>query len=334
MYLIIPIFINHQGCPHLCLFCNQNAINGVCGQYDEPPIRAIIEEWLERSRGDRQVQVAFYGGSFTCLPLGRQQAMLQEVRPFLDSGRVHGIRLSTRPDCITPEICLNLKRHGVLLVELGVQSFDDDVLCKAKRGHTAKDTRRAIALLQEKGIDVGIQLMAGLPGEDSRSFLMSVKETVKMRPSLVRIYPVLVVAHSELSQLYAEGRYRPLSLNKAIALSCKAKEIFDKSGIKVIRMGLQASQSLERDLVAGPYHPAFGELVTSRTWFTRVRRLLTSHAGKKNVEIHISKRDLSAFVGLKKRNLKRLEQLGLLHIMTLVTRNDLERGTLNDVVCK
>ncbi len=335
MYLVIPIFITHQGCPHLCLFCNQSSITGIPENKDSglPPIRATIDTWLDRSHQHQHVQVGFYGGSFTCLPQEKQEALLREVQPYLDSGKVHGIRLSTRPDCVDGNICSSLKKHGVVLVELGVQSLDNEVLLKALRGHTFKDCREAVTQLKDAGIMVGVQLMVGLPGESTSSFLRTIHETVKLKPSLVRIYPVVVVARSGLEKLYRNGNYRPLSLNKAIALTVKAKEIFDKEGIKVIRMGLQPSESLEKEVIAGPYHPSFGELVNSRTWFTRVRRLLASYTGQKKVEIQISSRDLSAFVGPGKRNMKRLEDLGLLKKMTLVTRKDLKRGTLNDVVC-
>ncbi len=335
MHLIIPIFISHQGCPHRCLFCNQNSITGITvpNEGEMPPIEATIEEWLARSRRHQNVQVAFYGGSFTCLSHDRQNRMLAAVQPYLETGRVNGIRLSTRPDCVESDICTNLKEYGVVLVELGVQSLDDMVLQEASRGHSANDCRRAVSLLKESGLEVGVQLMPGLPGEDTRSFLRTVRDAVRLKPALVRLYPVLVIAHSGLAELYAKGEYRPLSLNKAIALTGKAKEIFDNAGIRVIRMGLQPSESLERELMAGPYHPAFGELVRSRAWFTRVRRLLASFAEEKRVEIHICERDISAFVGPRKMNLKRLERLGLLKKMTLIPEKELERGTLYDVVC-
>ncbi len=335
MHLVIPIFIPHQGCPHRCLFCNQISITGIGSdrEYELPQIASTIEQWLSRSRRQQTTHVAFYGGSFTCLPWDRQERMLAVVQPFIEEGKVDGIRLSTRPDCVDPTICKNLRQNRVVMVELGVQSLDNAVLVKSQRGHTANDCRQAVSHLKKAGLAVGIQLMPGLPGESSRSFFRTVRETIALGPSLVRLYPALVVANSGLAEMYAAGEYVPLSLNRAIALTCKAKKMFDTAGIKVIRMGLQPSESLEKELLAGPYHPAFGELVNARAWFKRVRRLMSGYPMEKNVEIHISDRDLSAFVGPRKVNLRRLEHLGLFQKMTIVTEKDMERGTLKDVVC-
>ncbi len=295
-------------------------------------IDATITSWLARAKPGRRVQVAFYGGSFTCLPLDQQERMLGAVRPYLAHGDVHGLRLSTRPDCLDAEICTFLQEMGVETVELGVQSLDNAVLEKARRGHTALDCRRAVSLLQKAGIEVGIQLMPGLPGENTRSFFRGVREVVTLAPAFVRLYPVLIVNNSGLAEMYRLGQYRPLSLNRALALTRRAKEMLASAGIRIIRIGLQPSTSLERELVAGPYHPAFGELVAARDWFLRTRRLLATIPAESLVTIRISSRDLSAFVGPRRSNMKRLEGLGLADRLIVKTDKERERGTLTYVV--
>ena len=262
MPLVIPLFIPHRGCPHLCLFCNQNSITGAgeAAAMDGAEVGRTIRTWLARSPGRREVQAAFFGGSFTCLPRREQQELLLAVRPFLDSGEVDLIRLSTRPDCISGEICGFLAAHRVAIVELGIQSFDDQVLQRARRGHTAGDSRRAAGLLQEAGMQVGMQLMPGLPGETTRSFLRGISEAIRIAPDFVRLYPAVVLRNSGLAADCLAGRYRPLSLNRAVALAARAKEMLDAAGIPIVRMGLQASTELEKEILAGPYHPAFGEL--------------------------------------------------------------------------
>ena len=335
MPLVIPLFIPHRGCPHLCLFCNQNSITGAgeAAAMDGAEVGRTIRTWLARSPGHREVQAAFFGGSFTCLPRREQEEMLLAVRPFLDSGEVGRIRLSTRPDCISGDICRFLAAHRVAIVELGIQSFDDQVLQRARRGHTAGDSRRAIGLLQEAGLQVGMQLMPGLPGETSRSFVSGIAEAIRLKPAFVRLYPAVVLKNSGLAVDCLAGRYRPLSLNRAVALTARAKEMLDAAGIPIVRMGLQASAELEKEILAGPYHPAFGELVLSRLWFRRIRRRLAGLAADEHLTIRISGRDRSAVVGRHKMNIRRLESLGFAGRFTLHDEHR-ERGSVEYAVSK
>ncbi len=333
MALVIPIFIPHRGCPHQCLFCNQQSITGQDGgsRRSEVEIGRTVEEWLVRSPGRGEVQVAFYGGSFTCLPVEEQIGMLSAVRPFLDSGRVVSIRLSTRPDCIDSDVCSLLQKFGVKTVELGVQSMDDRVLKKSRRGHTVLDSMEAFWLLREAGMQVGIQLMVGLPAETTISFLSGINEVIRLRPDFVRLYPVLVVKKSELEDLYHTGEYKPFSLNKAVALTAKGFSRLRRMGIPVVRMGLQPSESLEQSLVAGPYHPSFGELVQSRIWFKRIRKKLAALNHDEKVTIFVSHRDLSAINGMNRRNIKRLNESGFRDRFIIKADKRLERGRIKYV---
>jgi histone acetyltransferase (RNA polymerase elongator complex component) len=326
MPLVIPVFIPHQGCPQQCLFCNQHSITGE--KEERIDVAAIIRQWLKRARRspgleeDRpQVQVAFFGGSFTCLPITRQQELLAAVQPFLRSAQV------ARPDCIDREACSFLRSYGVRIVELGVQSLDDHVLQASWRGHDAEDSRRAVALLQEAGIEVGIQLMPGLPRETTGSFLQTIREVIVLAPAFVRLYPVLVVAQSGLAESYRLGDYQPLSMNKAIALTCRAKTMLTAAAIRVVRIGLQPSSTLEQALLAGPYHPAFGELVASRIWFNKIRKMLAGCPVGQRVSLQISPRDLSAVIGMKRLNILRFERLGMADKLEIITDVNMKRGT-------
>lgn len=334
MPFVIPFFIPHQGCPHQCLFCNQNSITGrSCTEGDlKNRIEETLTQWLPRRRKTEESHFAFYGGSFTCLPKTVQQSMLEAVQPWLRRGEVDAIRLSTRPDCVDKTNCDFLVHYGVRIVELGVQSLDDGVLQASLRGHTEKDCVDAAGHLHRASLEVGVQLMPGLPQESRYSFMQTIKKAIVMQPSFVRLYPALVVANSGLADLYKKGEYSPLSLEMAIALTAWARRSFIKAGIRVVRMGLQPSESLESSLLAGPYHPAFGELVISRDWLKKTRQLLAANPGKK-VEITISPRDLSAFNGRKRANIERLKELGLTDRFEIVVDQYMERGKMKHVVC-
>ena len=331
--LVIPVFIPHQGCPQSCLFCNQVSISGQHehSANDTELVESTVRMWLARSR-KQQTQVAFYGGSFTCLARDRQQSLLDAVQPFIAAGDVQSIRLSTRPDCIDEAVCEFLKEKQVSTVELGVQSLDNAVLQASRRGHDAADSLRAVEIIQDAGMELGIQLMPGLPKETFRSWLATVKEVLRLRPDCVRIYPTLVIDGAALAENYGDGAYTPLSMNQAIVYCCRAKELFEAAGIRVLRLGLQAADNLENSLVAGPYHPAFGELVTARLWLKRSRKILSSLPASSHIVFTLSDRDVSAFVGRKRCNIERLETF-LQHeaqqkTFTFATDRTLARGTL------
>ncbi len=330
MVLVIPIFIPHEGCPHCCVFCNQRRISG----FKERPVsaadvQATIQLWLGREKSaERRVQVAFYGGSFTGLPEKRQQELLDAVAPFVEQGRVQAIRLSTRPDYIDAGIVTFLQANHVSIVELGVQSMDDGVLRASGRGHTAADVEQAVTVLRDSGMEIGIQLMLGLPGETRRDLLKTVGRVIALRPDFVRIYPVLVVKNSELACLYEQGKYQPISLDKAVVLAAWMKKCFDQAAIRVVRMGLQAGTELEESLLAGPWHPAFGELVKSRLMLQQTRKLLAGvQPGNKTI-LSISPRDQSVFRGMKSQNMVRLQEMGLSDSFTLTTDPDQQRNTV------
>lgn len=331
---IIPLFIPHQGCPHRCIFCNQHPLTGNAGgESPASPTRQAVESeislWLARSpRQGRRVEVAFYGGSFTGLPADRQQELLSAVQPFLHRGLVDAIRLSTRPDYITQDTAAFLQSFGVETVELGVQSMDQNVLDQSLRGHNTQQTANAIDLLKKAGINTGAQLMIGLPGETSFGALSGAKQLALLQPDFARLYPALVIRGSGLEALYHEGPYRPLSLPRAIALAARVTTILAQHDIPVIRTGLQPSAELEGNLLAGPYHPAFGELVKSRLFFNSIRKQLCRFRDKP-CRLIVSERDRSLFNGQKRCNINRLKQLHLLDRVSVVfTATASPRGTI------
>ena len=331
---VIPIFIAHQGCPHRCVFCDQFAITGNTRTEEDPvgpaDVRKTIDQWLKHYRGDGrdEVQAAFYGGSFTGLPIPRQAELLGAVKPYIDDGRVGSIRLSTRPDYLDEAIVALLKANGVAIVELGIQSLDPDVLKRSARGHSAAQSENAVRLLRKNGFMVGVQLMCGLPGDTTATLMATVRKVVDLAPDFVRIYPAVIIRGSGLEKLYRDGGYRAMSLLRAVALAGRMREIFHVHGVKVVRMGLQPSPELAEKVVAGPYHPAFGELVLSRALFRQARKLLRSAGINRVKRLAVAARDESAFRGPENVNMKRLAGLGLLAGVEIVFDKEQERNTV------
>ncbi|MCX5855402.1 MAG: radical SAM protein [Deltaproteobacteria bacterium] len=255
----------NRGCPHRCLFCNEQL---TAGDRPERITEAAFTETVRThlagaGRKSGPVQIAFYGGTFTGMVREEQRRLLKLAAPFLREGAADGIRISTRPDGIDAEGLDFLRSSGVTTVEVGAQSLHDEVLLRSRRGHTADDTVRALALLRQKGFETGIHLMAGLPGDSPGRFVETIERVIALRPDMVRIHPTLVLRDTPLAQAFREGNYLPLGLADAVALCKNALKALTAAGIPVIRLGLQTTRELEEPgaVVAGPFHPAFRSLV-------------------------------------------------------------------------
>ena len=261
---IIPIFIPHAGCPHQCVFCNQKTISGQKTAAVEGA-KEQINKWLEWVKPSTENEAAFYGGSFTGLDLALQKELFALTDELLDCKVIGSVRLSTRPDYIDEERLELLRAHGVKLVELGVQSLDDSVLKAAERGHTAQQVTEAVALLKSYGFKVGVQLMVGMPGQNFASVKATVEQVLALQPDVARIYPLLVIKGTPLAKSYEAGEFEPLTLEEAVRQAAYVYQHLSEAGVKIIRVGLQPDDELcaEGNIIAGPFHPAMGELVQS-----------------------------------------------------------------------
>ncbi|WP_321494942.1 radical SAM protein [uncultured Desulfobacter sp.] len=324
--LVIPFFIPHQGCPHLCVFCNQRLIakqtsNEQSFDSEAQRLSAVIHTYLQFKKNRDQVELAFFGGNFLGLETARVLALLGEVQPWIRQGQIHKIRCSTRPDTVTQKILDLARPFGLETVELGVQSMDDSILALAERGHTSEDTRQALALLKENGLNTGVQVMIGLPGDDDAGAVRTARELAELGPDFARIYPLLVLNGSRLAQWYRSGRYVPLSLDQAVDQTKKMVAIFRRAGVSVTRIGLQATQMMDDadQMISGPWHPAFGHLVLSSLMFDqackKIDRLLDGLTEKnenpekpRNLVLQVNPKSLSRLQGNRKANLGRLTQ--------------------------
>jgi histone acetyltransferase (RNA polymerase elongator complex component) len=306
---IVPFFISHRGCPHRCVFCDQQKIAGAVGVFPSAgEIRDTVAAYRKTS-GCRVVDVAFYGGSFTGLVREDQQRLLLPLQDLIAAGEVSSVRVSTRPDTIDAATAGFLHAAGVDVVELGVQSMDDTVLRQAERGHTAADVGKAVSCLKSEGIAVGVQLMPGLPGDTMGISLASLSSVLELRPDFLRIYPTVVVAGTPLSQSFADGSYRPLSLVEAVDLCKRLLHRALLSGVPIVRMGLQPTVDLERvgTILAGPYHPAFRQMVEGELCYDLLERLAPLCTdGAEPITVSCSPPKIADFVGQKRSNVRRL----------------------------
>lgn len=267
-HINIPIFIPELACPFRCIYCDQCKISGSRHIPDVVTILDTIRQHLNTIPEGAEVQVAYFGGNFTGLPPDKQNHYLSLIQPFIKRGDVQSIRLSTRPDYINREILDQLKRFHVETIELGAQSMDNSVLTASARGHTAEDTVMASRLIREYGFSLGLQMMIGLPEDHADKAMATAQKIIDLGASSTRIYPTLVISGTRLETLYQKKKYRPLSLANAVSLSKDLLQQFEHAGVTVLRIGLHPSEELlsGENLVAGPFHPSFRELVETEIW--------------------------------------------------------------------
>jgi histone acetyltransferase (RNA polymerase elongator complex component) len=327
--LIIPIFLPNLGCRERCLFCNQKASSG--GLPSPSSVRNFIEASLNRfpsEKEDREKQVAFYGGSFTAIHRDDQVCYLKEVQPFLASGLIDSIRISTRPDALDGETLSLLKEYSVKTVEVGVQSMIDEVLLLAHRGHCAANTVNAVSRLQDKKFEVGLQLMIGLPGDTCNRFLQTLDRVIELQPDFIRIHPTLVLKGAPLEDVWRAGEYSPLPLDETVQWLKKGILKLEESSIRVARIGLQPTKELERDYLAGPYHPALHQLIDSAIFFDMAMSLLQVSQKNGRALFLCHPKEVSNLRGQKNENILRLKKHFKLSEVIIEGRQELPRGFL------
>lgn len=333
-HFIIPIFIPHQGCPHLCVFCKQKTITNRSENLRTPDdIRNTIELALQSKQflNGGTKEVAFYGGTFTSLPTSSMKKMLGAVRPYMQEGIIHAIRLSTRPDSLDEHKLNILELHGVSTVELGVQSMDNRVLTLSNRGHSAVDTVNAVKMLKKRRFKVGVQLMPGLPGDSRELFMNTIDKITGLKPDMARLYPTLVIRGTKLAQWYKQGKYTPMGLNDTVSLCKEACIKLENSGIPVIRIGLMSSPSLLKkgEIIAGPWHPSLGSLVRSAIHLEKVRPYLPATGEAKTITLRAPQREIPLIMGYHKSGMRHIETITGALIKAIIPDDSIPSGKIS-----
>ncbi len=311
-HINIPIFIPHLGCPNQCVFCNQRTISGTV-KFDITKVRDIIEDSLRTVDSDDEVEIAFFGGSFTGIDRALMTELLEIAHSYIEKGSVQSIRCSTRPDYISEEILEILGRYGVKVIELGLQSGSARVLALSKRGHSFEDEKRACKLIVDGGFTLVGQMMIGLPGSTLEDEIRTAEFIISSGASYARIYPTVVFRDTELCSMTVSGEYTPLSVEEAAERSAEVLLHFIRAGVPVIRLGLCASENLsdERAYFAGPNHPALGELAYSALY----RKIIIDNAKKFSftdkdiLKVTVARGELSKAIGQRKRNKNLIKEI-------------------------
>ncbi len=329
----IPFFVLHKGCPFKCVFCDQNSITGDYVGDRPEEVEKKVQEYLKTMDPARQrIQVGFFGGSFTGIPLDEQISFLRPLKKFISDGSISGVRLSTRPDYIYPENLDILQKHGVTTIELGVQSASDKVLELSRRGHTHQDICTSSVMIKDFGFDLVHQMMLGLPGSDHKEELFTATEAVRLGASEARIYPLIVLEGTPLSESWKNGEYEALSEEEAVSRATHVWLLLLDGGVDVIRCGLHASKELidGNKICDGPFHPAFGSKVRSNIYSLLLEKIAKVLKGAQAEQIVVNPSEGSELRGFSKMNIEMLR--GILRKKDIAIDNELPRFHIKVVV--
>ena len=308
---IIPIFIPHRGCKNECVFCNQRKISGETRNVSEDDVRCEIEKYLKMYKDPkREKQIAFFGGSFTGLDIEDQVRFLNVANEYIKKGLVKNIRISTRPDYITELILKILKEKNVEVIELGVQSMADDVLEASKRGHTSAQVIKASKLIKKYGFKLGHQIMIGLPKSTEEKEIYTINECIKLKPDVIRIYPVYVLKESKLYEMYETKEYKALSLDEALKRTMEVYNICVENKLNVIRIGLQTTEEINSKNcdIKGPVCDNYKERVLSLMAKNIVLEKIKKAKKGRKLTINSNEKEINYVVGQKHENIKEYEK--------------------------
>ena len=318
----IPIFIPELACPNRCIYCNQRHISGQLQAVKPEEIKQIIEQHLATFIRPSEVELAFFGGSFTGIDEKDMLTYLQIVQPYIEQGEIKSIRISTRPDYINEKILDILQQYNIKDIELGAQSLNEEVLAFAKRGHTVRDVENASQLIKSYGFSLGLQMMIGLPLDSVEKSKETAKKILELGAESTRIYPTLVINNTDLADLYRQNKYKALSLDEAVDWTTEIYKIFSQSSIKILRVGLHPSEALINgtELLAGPFHVSFKELVLTKIWQEKFEKLPIN-----TKTILVNPKEINYAIGYNSKNKQLLQKK--FPYLKFISDSNVELGT-------
>lgn len=305
----ISIFVPHIGCPNMCSFCNQHVISGAQKAPTAQEVTDTCKKALKEVSSPGNTEIAFFGGSFTAIPREYMTELLEAASGFVGEGGFCGIRISTRPDCIDSDVLGILKNYGVTSIELGAQSMMDSVLMANDRGHTAQNVRDASRLIREYGFELGLQMMIGLYCSSEEDEQYTFNEISALAPDTLRIYPTVILEGTRLGELYKSGEYEPFDFETVVDMCSRFMDKAQEKGIRVIKVGLHASEFVEGELLGGFYHPAFRELCEGRSYRIAIEESM--RGGYTYGEFSVPEESISKAIGHKKSNLEYFKDKGI-----------------------
>ncbi len=255
----------------------------------------------------------YYAGSMTTIKESEQEKFLQDANEKMKTKRLEKLHISVEPTKVSKEFLNLLKKYNVITVELEVKIANDFILLKYNAGYKVEDIKKASKLIRRNRMILGYQLMVGFPDSTKIDEQESAKQLIKCKPSLVRIYPTLVIKDTDLEKEYKNGEYEPLTLPQAIDRCKDLIYMFNKKRIKAITVGNLNENNIKKDevkIIAGPTHEAFAQLVEDSIWYDSIVGKMKKYNNKvKEVKIEVHPTNVNNVIGYERENAEKLKEL-------------------------
>jgi len=261
---VTPVAVMAQPgpCPGSCVFCPTyaeapksytpespavlRAISSKFDPYEQTELRLKILKKM--GHPDDKIELIIMGGTFLACPEEYQYSFIKSCYDALNScisgsldeakrlnetaaHRCVGLCIETRPDWCGEHEISRMLDFGTTRVELGVQTLDDDIYRLVRRGHTVEEVIKATKLLKKYGLKVYYHWMPGLPGSTPAHDLAMTRrlfEDDEFKPDGLKLYPTLVVSHTELETWHKEGKYVPYTMDETVKLLTDMKLLVPK----------------------------------------------------------------------------------------------------------
>ena len=254
---VVAIMLPPVSCPYTCAYCPTSKIAAKSYTGHEPAalrarqngfdsgrqVTARLRQFEANGHLAEKCELIVMGGTFNSLVRDFQgefvkgaydafnecgSESLQHAQQINESARHRDVALTfeTRPDWASKPQVQELLQFGATRVELGVQSLDDQVLAKVKRGHGVKETIDATKNCKDAFLKVGYHIMPGLystPDNDEQT-MKRLFEDERLRPDMLKIYPTLVIPGTELHQLWQKGEFEPYDEEQAAQAIARMKK--------------------------------------------------------------------------------------------------------------
>ncbi len=307
----LPVFLPFQGCPGRCTYCSQDLQTGHPRQTLHASLEELVTQLEERKDHHLPpIGLGFFGGTFTAIPEEWMARFLDLAAAYKNQGIISHIRCSTRPDAITGDMLGQLAQSGLDMVELGIQSFDQTILDRANRQYDRDTALDACTMVRKAGLELGLQMLPGLPGHSDKTWEEDIRECCRIRPDIIRLYPCLVLEGTVLAAWFRQGRYEPPDMETTVSQLARAVVQLWGEDIAVIRMGLTPEPLLLDNVLAGPWHPSLGNMVRSRA----LAAIIEEHVhrlGHPPRSLTVPRKYSGELWGFRKANVPRLEQMGI-----------------------
>ncbi len=251
-------------------------------------------------------------GSITGLTKEKIIKLLEDTNHDISNKRFNAIKLSIAPNAVNKGLLAILKKYNVSTIELEVQSTNDYILNRCGYKYKREEIKNAAKLIKRKRYNLSFQVGIGLPDSTKFDELNTARELAKLRPNRIRIYPMIVMKNTQLEKEFQNGRYEPLTVNQAVERCKEVVYEFNRRHIKQISIVKQneLNRSKETEIIAGPYHEEFGQLVTDSIWYDSiVDKIKKFNVKVRQVKIEVNPKELPNITGYKKENAEKLKEL-------------------------